>query len=280
MSSLVTTPPLGSKENPHPITPSTNKERTIGHYYIYEGEIRKQVKAKDRKHGRLAPSSKKTKERNLNRKEYYKKWVEDNKERQKKYKNEWYENNKTHRKLYNQKHSERDKKQRIKWYSENKDSINEKRRNNKKEKETRNKRRRIRYKEDINYMLKETLSSSMCKALKKDNASKNERTMIYTCCTVSFCKAYLESQFTEGMTWENHGFGDDKWNIEHRRCKKSFNFHNEEEIYMCFHWTNLQPMWQPENFDKADTFDPKTFRYKWIDREIGWVGIPKYLMNK
>ena len=43
--------------------------------------------------------------------------------------------------------------------------------------------------------------------------------------------------------------------------------------------TNLQPLCSKENIvNKNSKFDPKTFRYKWIDRETGWVGIPKYLM--
>jgi hypothetical protein len=49
---------------------------------------------------------------------------------------------------------------------------------------------------------------------------------------------------------------------------------------MCFHWTNLQPMWGLENNEKSNYYHPETFPYKWIDRETGWVGIPSYLMNK
>ena len=33
---------LGTKENPHPITPKP-KDRIIGHYYIYKGELRKNI---------------------------------------------------------------------------------------------------------------------------------------------------------------------------------------------------------------------------------------------
>jgi hypothetical protein len=31
--------------------------------------------------------------------------------------------------------------------------------------------------------------------------------------------------------------------------------------------------------DKNNNFDPETFRYKWWGVEIGWMGIPNYLMN-
>ena len=43
--------------------------------------------------------------------------------------------------------------------------------------------------------------------------------------------AHLEKQFTDGMTWKNHG----KWHIDHRRPRDSFNLNNEDEIYMCQH---------------------------------------------
>jgi hypothetical protein len=106
MSSLVTTPPLGSKENPHPIIPHT-KDRTIGHYYIHNGELRRQVNSKGRKNGKLGQSisyqlergkSEKEKERkrnwSKNNPEYIKEWYQDNKEDHDKKSKEYYENNK------------------------------------------------------------------------------------------------------------------------------------------------------------------------------------------
>ena len=69
------------------------------------------------------------------------------------------------------------------------------------------------------------------------------------------------------MSWENKGI----WDIDHRRPCASFDLTNEEEKYMCFHWTNLQPMWHVENMEKGDTFDEETFEYEWKGRELGWV---------
>ncbi len=87
-------------------------------------------------------------------------------------------------------------------------------------------------------------------------------------CSVAHLYEYIESQFTDNMTWKNQGKGDKEnrgWEIDHRRPCASFNLNDEEQKYMCFHWTNQQPMWGQENNEKSDTFDPKTFRYKWID---------------
>jgi len=85
----------------------------------------------------------------------------------------------------------------------------------------------------------------------------------------------LESQFEEGMSLENMGTkpdGTPGWDVDHRRPCASFDFENEEEQYMGFHWANLQPMWHEENIRKSAYYDEATFPYKWMGREIGWVG--------
>lgn len=95
------------------------------------------------------------------------------------------------------------------------------------------------------------------------NYSKNNKkhTMEYVGCSVDELRAYLEKQFTDGMTWENQG----EWHIDHIRPCASFNLDNEIERHMCFHYTNLQPLWAFDNMSKNDTYDPNTFHRKWID---------------
>ena len=112
-------------------------------------------------------------------------------------------------------------------------------------------------------------------ALKAQGVSKNKRTMEYVNCSVEYLYRHLESQFTEGMNWDTHGKDDGKggrgWEIDHIRPCASFDLSDEEEKFMCFHWTNLQPMWGQENNEKGDDYDPETFPYKWVDRETGWI---------
>ena len=125
----------------------------------------------------------------------------------------------------------------------------------------RNKLRRERWKTDEIYKLKGNLGSGLCNALKAQGASKNNRrTLEFSCCDVAFLYAHLENQFTDGMTWANWSING--WHIDHRRPKKSFNLQNEEEIYMMQHWTNLQPMWGPENIAKGADYDPETFTHE------------------
>ena len=62
-------------------------------------------------------------------------------------------------------------------------------------------------------------------------------------------KQYIESKFKEGMNWENYGWGENKWVIDHIRPIDSAK--NEQEIYKINHHTNLQPMWWRENMIKG-----------------------------
>ena len=58
-------------------------------------------------------------------------------------------------------------------------------------------------------------------------------------------KAYIESQFVDGMGWENHG----EWHIDHIVPLASGK--TPEEIWELCHYTNLQPMWAEENWRKG-----------------------------
>ena len=98
--------------------------------------------------------------------------------------------------------------------------------------------------------------------------------MEYFNCTVEYFYNYIESLFTDGMSWDNQGKkAEDKrgWQLDHRRPCASFDFNNEEEIYMCFHWSNYQPLWAADNNKKSDTYDINTFKYEWKGLEVGWV---------
>ena len=53
------------------------------------------------------------------------------------------------------------------------------------------------------------------------------------------------------MTWDNWGKGKDKWNIDHIIPLDSFNLSDREQLLKAVHYTNLQPMWEPENTSKS-----------------------------
>jgi hypothetical protein len=63
----------------------------------------------------------------------------------------------------------------------------------------------------------------------------------------------LEALFKPGMTWENHGYGDNKWHVDHvRPVSKWPPDALPSEVNAL---SNLQPMWQHENFVKGKTWE-------------------------
>lgn len=89
--------------------------------------------------------------------------------------------------------------------------------------------------------------------LKKYNGSKNNSTLnIIGLETWNEFRNYIESQFTEGMVWENYGQGknNETWHIDHITPISSAT--SIEEIYKLNHYTNLRPMWCSDNIKKRD----------------------------
>ena len=96
---------------------------------------------------------------------------------------------------------------------------------------------------------------------------KTCRTEQYVGCTYKELLDHLESQFDEGMTWENQG----EWHIDHFKAQSRFDPTIEEEAFKCWHYTNLQPMWAEINIGWKDKKKPGDENRIWMDRKIGWV---------
>jgi len=65
-------------------------------------------------------------------------------------------------------------------------------------------------------------------------------------CSIEELMKHIESQFTDGMSWENQG----EWHIDHVRPCASFDLTDEQQQRECFHYTNLQPLWAEDNLRK------------------------------
>lgn len=59
-----------------------------------------------------------------------------------------------------------------------------------------------------------------------------------------------------GMTWQNYGFGDDKWNIGHRIARACYDPGNQSDVRNCWSRANLFAQWQTENFEKKCDLPP------------------------
>ena len=137
------------------------------------------------------------------------------------------------------------------YYLKNKEQIDKSHRKwalNNKEKmnKSRNRYVRKRIKTDLNYKLRMTLKVRLQQALKGLNKSK--RTMELLGCTIDELWTHLESKFTDGMTRDNHG----TWHVDHIKACTKFDLTDPEQQQICFHWSNLQPLWARDNIRKGN----------------------------
>ena len=103
------------------------------------------------------------------------------------------------------------------------------------------------YKNDPYFKLTERLRNRTGFAIKKCKGQKSASTLELLGCTIEHAREHLEKQFTEGMTWDNHG----EWHIDHIIPCASFDLSDPEQQKKCFHYTNLQPLWAKDNLIKG-----------------------------
>lgn len=151
----------------------------------------------------------------------------------------------THKKQIQQKSKEH-RESNLEYYKDYNKEYGQKSENKKR----RNKRQKIRYDTDINFKIKVTLRNRIWDVLNRK--PKNERTLELLGCSIEELKKYLQSQFTRGMNWDNHGKGHGKWNIDHIQPCNSFDFSDSKQQELCFNYKNLQPLWSLDNIQKSD----------------------------
>lgn len=62
---------------------------------------------------------------------------------------------------------------------------------------------------------------------------------------------YLESTWTEGMNWNNYGFGPGKWVMDHIIPCCAFDLTVFENQKKCYHYTNIRALWWKDNNKKT-----------------------------
>jgi hypothetical protein len=161
-------------------------------------------------------------------KEYNKQYYQKNQEKLKANTIQWQKDNKEKRKEYNQK---------------NKESINKWDKENKKKKR------------DSNplYKLENSIRSRIGAGISKSKTIKNKSTKeIIGLESWDLLREYIEKQWEDGMSWDNHGHGKDNttWHIDH--IKPLSSAQTEDDIYTLNHYTNLRPMWGSDNIRKSN----------------------------
>jgi len=93
-----------------------------------------------------------------------------------------------------------------------------------------------------------TMSCYIRQSIRKKKAGRHWETLVDY--NLSQLMEHLESQFVDGMTWENYG----EWHIDHIRPISSFNYTKPEdyEFMQCWSLDNLQPLWAADNIKKSN----------------------------
>ena len=76
-------------------------------------------------------------------------------------------------------------------------------------------------------------------------------------CSVDDLKAHLERQFLPGMSWNNWGAGQGKWQIDHVYPLAKADLTDRLVVLAVCNWRNLRPLWSEDNNLKGDTVTPE-----------------------
>jgi hypothetical protein len=94
----------------------------------------------------------------------------------------------------------------------------------------------------------DNIRAKICEQLK---GTKNRRTtFVLLGYNPRDLMVHLQSQFKDGMSWDNYG----KWHIDHIKPRSHFSISSTEDAAFreCWALTNLQPLWASENCSKQD----------------------------
>jgi hypothetical protein len=158
-----------------------------------------------------------------------KKWKAKNKSKIKQYAKQYYKN------YYNQ-NKDTIVKRSVDWYNNNKDRANHrinlylhKKRNN-----------------NNIFRLTDNIRSLIRGSFKNNGFKKDSKTIQILGCTIAEFKSHIESQFKDGMSWENRHL----WHIDHIMPVSMAKTH--DEVVRLNHYKNLRPLWAHENLLKKD----------------------------
>lgn len=144
---------------------------------------------------------------------------------------------------YQEENPDKVKQMKKSWLDKNSEKRKEYRKNYKPRKHEQRKERRD---SDPVFNLINRMRCRIWKYLNILEISKKNKTFDIVGCSPEFLKEHLETQFTDGMTWDNRS----EWHIDHIIPLSSAK--TEDELYKLCHYTNLQPLWVEDNLKKSN----------------------------
>lgn len=104
---------------------------------------------------------------------------------------------------------------------------------------------------NIDFRTKKRLRGRIYVALKR--GVKSQGTMELLGCDIEQFKNHFQSLFTEGMTWDKYMAGEIV--IDHKKPCALFDLTKPGDQKICFHYTNLQPLWELDNLKKGTKYE-------------------------
>lgn len=275
-----------TKKNKYKVNPNTNEKictkcllsKSMDSFYFFEKENRyvsmcyecsnKQISERRKFRYHNEPDYK------IKIRELSKKYVNNNRDKKNKYHSEWRKNNrdKVNKTLRNYYHNNKEyykeinkKKHRKKWDNDpnHREKINRASKERFKrlyysddnyKKNRINKAmeyHKIRYNNDELYKFKSDIRKMIGNSFARMGYSKNSKTQQILGESWEVVKQYIESQFTDGMTWDNYG----EWVYDHKVPLSIAK--TDEEILKLNHYTNFQPLWFKDNLEKSNKILPE-----------------------
>lgn len=196
-------------------------------------------------------------------KEYLKQWHEENKEKRKEYKKQYYEENKEkinqQSKQYREENKDKKKEYLKQWRKENKEKIKEydkqyREKNKEYYKNYGKKWKKNKRKTDPIFKFKHNVRILISGSFKrcKNNYTKKLSSEQILGCDIDFFRKYIESKFTKGMTFDNHG----EWHLDH--IIPLATAETEDDVIRLNHYTNFQPLWAEDNISKGGRINEPT----------------------
>ncbi len=96
------------------------------------------------------------------------------------------------------------------------------------------------------------LTNQLRKYVKRyfNQTDKSRKTYEIVGCTPKYLKEFIEKKFDTWMTWDNYGYGEGKWVIDHIKPLSSAK--TKDELYTLCHYSNLQPLSWRDNMVKSN----------------------------
>lgn len=110
---------------------------------------------------------------------------------------------------------------------------------------------RKKYHEDIQHKLKVTIRNRLNDFLRTKGIRKYTSSTYSIGCTYEELQVWIESQFQEGMTWDNHQLVGG-WHLDHKKELCTFDLTDPKQLEEAQHYTNLQPLWAKDNLSKRN----------------------------